>query len=618
MSKPAHEAKSAIDELRDSWKSVVASTKQAQSSFSSVSGFMKSMQASVQSLRKSVAGLGDEHEKAGKKGEESLLGSLVEFEAIKEAAELAVDVVKELYAGFVQLERAEKVFSVKSGKEGVAQLNEVTEAVKNVGLSMEDALSLATTFGRAFPTKDAKELSSVVLDIKANFGQTVDEAKGVAGQFEALSHRDVVGDKQTRQVIEFFGQFKVADEVAKATGRAVGTITDELKKGRLPAEQLILGIEQAQKDIAGTSVAGEAAQKSAAKSVEAQIGRIKNGIAEVGEAFAKDLFGAGDDPAAGFRNVADAIDTFVKRDDVKAFIGEVADDLKALAGVAVDVVVPAFHVVGKVVGAISDGIKFLKSGTEGANATLAGLAGGGVAVLGIALYALVPPLVASAAAAASAAVAFIAASLPILAIVAAVALVAVGIYELVTHWDAVKGFFINLSMTVGHAVIDGFNAAIDWIKALPGKMLDLGKDVVMGLVNGITGAGGYVLDAVEGLGKKAIDGFKGVLGIHSPSVVMEGLGSQVPEGAALGIEGGSDHVQQAAKSMASDAVPQGGSGGRSSGRLYDFHVSIENNFHGAQGGGAETGFSLDALSVLQQKAVEDAVRAVMSQAAQQS
>ena len=335
VSAPAKKAKTSIDLLLGSFLHLSAQSKKSQEAFKSLGEALKKLTGEH---KKS----GDEAKKAGEKSKESLLGSLLGFEALKKGAEVAVDVIKDLYQGFVDLERAKKLFANKD-PEGNTQLKETLEIIKDIGVSQEDALQLATAFGRAFPTKDAKELAGIVLDVKETMGLTVDQTKDVASKFEELSKRNVVGERQTKGVVEFFHQFAVGDEVAKATGRSVATVVAEIKKGKLPAEQLVLGLEQAQKDFAHTSKAGEAAQKLAAHSVEDQIGRIKNGILEIGETFAEDLFGKGDDPAAGFKRMADAIHDFVNRDDVKGFIQELADNLKKLGGYLADNIVPAFH-----------------------------------------------------------------------------------------------------------------------------------------------------------------------------------------------------------------------------------------------------------------------------------
>ena len=52
------------------------------------------------------------------------------------------------------------------------------------------------------------------------------------------------------------------------------------------------------------------------------------------------------------------------------------------------------------------------------------------------------------------------------------------------------------------SIVDGFTAAIDWIKALPAQGIQWGADIIQGIVNGIKGAVGKVGDAVSGVAGK--------------------------------------------------------------------------------------------------------------------
>lgn len=47
------------------------------------------------------------------------------------------------------------------------------------------------------------------------------------------------------------------------------------------------------------------------------------------------------------------------------------------------------------------------------------------------------------------------------------------------------------------SIVDGFTAAIDWIKALPAQAVQWGADIIQGIVDGIKGAVGKVGDAVS-------------------------------------------------------------------------------------------------------------------------
>lgn len=62
------------------------------------------------------------------------------------------------------------------------------------------------------------------------------------------------------------------------------------------------------------------------------------------------------------------------------------------------------------------------------------------------------------------------------------------------------------------AIVNGFTAAIDWIKGLPGEALQWGADIIDAIVSGITGAVGKVGEAVKGVADK----IKSFLGFSEP------------------------------------------------------------------------------------------------------
>lgn len=90
---------------------------------------------------------------------------------------------------------------------------------------------------------------------------------------------------------------------------------------------------------------------------------------------------------------------------------------------------------------------------------------------------------------------------------------------------------------------------VNKVKEIPGKLLSIGKDIVKGLWNGISGATGWLLGKIKEFAKGIVDGIKGALGINSPSVVMEKLFKWVPVGAGQGILNNAKYAVNAVKSM---------------------------------------------------------------------
>lgn len=99
--------------------------------------------------------------------------------------------------------------------------------------------------------------------------------------------------------------------------------------------------------------------------------------------------------------------------------------------------------------------------------------------------------------------------------------------------------FSGFVATVRRAFTDG-----DWAS--------LGRYLVQGIANGIKAGAMLPVKAVQALAKNIWNGFKSMLGIHSPSKVMEGEGEQVPAGVAQGIRKNTKAAVKATKDMAKE------------------------------------------------------------------
>jgi len=124
-------------------------------------------------------------------------------------------------------------------------------------------------------------------------------------------------------------------------------------------------------------------------------------------------------------------------------------------------------------------------------------------------------------------------------------------------WEGVKGIFRG-ALGVLRALLRGAinqlgiiagkiaTAVLDAVASLPGKMIEVGKNIVRGLIKGIKSAPGAVKDAIEGLAGGLIGGITGKLGIKSPSTVFAEIGGYVTDGLANGLRAGMANVTAAA------------------------------------------------------------------------
>lgn len=81
------------------------------------------------------------------------------------------------------------------------------------------------------------------------------------------------------------------------------------------------------------------------------------------------------------------------------------------------------------------------------------------------------------------------------------------------------------------------NKLIGGLKHLPSEMASIGKNIVRGIWNGITGMGSWISGKISGFAKGIVNGFKKSLGIHSPSTVMrDEVGVNLAKGVVEGVK----------------------------------------------------------------------------------
>lgn len=109
--------------------------------------------------------------------------------------------------------------------------------------------------------------------------------------------------------------------------------------------------------------------------------------------------------------------------------------------------------------------------------------------------------------------------------------------------------------SVGAKAGEIFTTIWDAIKSLPQKALSIGKDLVSGIWDGISGAASWLWDKITGFGNDVLGWFKGIFGIHSPSRVMrDEIGKMLGLGVVDGIEDSRTAVLDAVRNMGEAAT----------------------------------------------------------------
>lgn len=109
---------------------------------------------------------------------------------------------------------------------------------------------------------------------------------------------------------------------------------------------------------------------------------------------------------------------------------------------------------------------------------------------------------------------------------------------LIGAWDGLINAVGKVVFTISDTVA---NLGAKWRN----DALSAAADIVTGLVNGITAGTTLVAEAVAGLGGVALAAFKHVLGIASPSKVMEEMGGYTTQGFEIGLTARAGDIEQA-------------------------------------------------------------------------
>lgn len=97
------------------------------------------------------------------------------------------------------------------------------------------------------------------------------------------------------------------------------------------------------------------------------------------------------------------------------------------------------------------------------------------------------------------------------------------------------------------AFTDRVQALLEWFRGLPGRivsalaglasqMYQLGRDIIQGMIDGVTSMGRQAQNAVTGIAKGAVAAAKAALGVSSPSRVFAEIGRETVAGFVVGVD----------------------------------------------------------------------------------
>lgn len=165
-------------------------------------------------------------------------------------------------------------------------------------------------------------------------------------------------------------------------------------------------------------------------------------------------------------------------------------------------------------------------------------------------------------------------------------------------WNSITNAVSSAWNGITSAVSNGVSSMMSFISSIPSRimgffgsagswLLSAGRNIIQGLINGITGAIGGAISAVKNAVGGIISGAKSLLGIHSPSTVFrDEIGGMIPPGLSEGVERKTPQAVDSVETMARKIVDAG-----------NVKISsVISNTEPATMGGTGNGLSRDVLA----------------------
>lgn len=130
------------------------------------------------------------------------------------------------------------------------------------------------------------------------------------------------------------------------------------------------------------------------------------------------------------------------------------------------------------------------------------------------------------------------------------------IWLLITStWQKIWAFVGPIVTNIWTTIQNAFNNGVTWLAGLVSTMAQIGRDIISGLINGITERIGALTEKITSVKNTIVGGLKNALKVHSPSKVTMELGTFITEGLAIGMQAELPTLKQASNQVASASIP---------------------------------------------------------------
>jgi hypothetical protein len=370
-------------------------------------------------------------------------------------------------------------------------------------------------------------------------GQYFQEMSYALGQVAGISQNELA-DGMTR-VNRLLGEAANGSKTAIAAFDSIGISYDDIAAGAVTSEQafdkLIQTLSDTQDPALAAAISTQLLGRSGADlgpklaGASGAIDTLRNRAHDLGVVMSDEALAASekfsdqlDDVRAGFEGVKYAI----ANELLPIFVNR-------LLPAIVDKVIPALH---QVVGVVGDVIRWftdLPEVVQAGAAIIGGVLGaGGPILIGIGLVS-------------KAMGAMLLATGPVGLFIAAAGLLAAAWFK----WGD------DIKAAVGGAIdwiTDKFNGFLEFATSLPAKFIEIGQNIIQGLLDGITARWDALKAKIYELGELLPQWLRERLDIRSPSKVFEEIGTQIGAGLAVGIADSQSMIRAAIAEVSAGAI----------------------------------------------------------------
>lgn len=122
-------------------------------------------------------------------------------------------------------------------------------------------------------------------------------------------------------------------------------------------------------------------------------------------------------------------------------------------------------------------------------------------------------------------------------------------------WQRIWAFIGPIVTNIWTTIQNAFNNGVAWLSGLISTMAQIGRDIISGLINGITERMGALTEKITSVKNTIVGGLKNALQVHSPSKLTMKLGTFITEGLSIGMQQELPTLNKTTQQVATAAIP---------------------------------------------------------------